>query len=57
MDYPEPANLWRSDDGECWLFEVRRKNTKGGEPTIRDAWMPADGQDDVGADDVLVTHG
>ena len=29
-----------SDDGECWLFSVRGKNTEGGDPKMRDAWMP-----------------
>lgn len=31
-----------SDDGECWLFSVRGKNTDGGDPKMRDAWMPED---------------
>lgn len=47
VTYPGPAELRWSEDGECWLFEVRGKNTKGGEKTTRDAWMPADVQDDV----------
>lgn len=29
-----------SDEGDCWLFEVEGKNTEGGEPKMRDAWMP-----------------
>ena len=29
-----------SDNGDCWLFEVRGKNTKSGDPELRDTWMP-----------------
>jgi hypothetical protein len=29
------------------LFSVRGKNTKGGQPKIRDAWMPEEVADDV----------
>lgn len=29
-----------SDDGDCWLFSVEGKNTDGGKPKMRDAWMP-----------------
>lgn len=47
VNYPGPAQLRWSDDGECWLVEVRGKNTKGGDATLRDAWMPEDVQDDV----------
>ncbi|WP_276260631.1 hypothetical protein [Haloglomus litoreum] len=28
-----------SEVGECWFLEVRAKNTAGGGPTVRDAWM------------------
>lgn len=31
-----------SDEGECWLFSVRGKNTDSGDPKMRDAWMPED---------------
>lgn len=47
VNYPGPAELRWSPDGDCWLFEVRGKNTRGGEPKLRDAWMPADIQDDI----------
>lgn len=47
VNYPGPAELRWSDDGDCWLFEVRGKNTKGGGPKVRDAWMPEDVQDDI----------
>lgn len=47
VDYAGPAELRWSDDGDCWLFEVRGKNTKGGKPKIRDAWMPDDVQEDI----------
>lgn len=40
VHYPCNSNLRWSSDGECWLLEVRGKNTKGGERTIRDAWVP-----------------
>lgn len=30
-----------------WLFEVRGKNTAGGEPKVRDAWMPEAVADDI----------
>lgn len=47
VNYPGPGDLRWSDDGECWLFEVRGKNTKGGDHTTRDAWMPDDVQEDI----------
>lgn len=47
VDSPGPGDIRWSDDGDCWLFEVRGKNTKGGEKTLRDAWMPDDVQDDI----------
>lgn len=47
VNYPTDDHLRWSDDGDCWLFEVRGKNTKGGDPKIRDAWMPEDVADDI----------
>lgn len=47
VSYPGPETLRWSKDGACWLFEVRGKNTKGGDPTVRDAWMPDDVQEDI----------
>ena len=47
VNYPGDEHLRWSDDGDVWLFEVRGKNTKGGEPKLRDAWMPEDVADDV----------
>mgnify|MGYP000041245257 FL=1 len=47
VSYPGDEHLRWSDDGDVWLFEVRGKNTKGGEPKLRDAWMPEDVADDV----------
>ena len=47
VSYPGPDDLRWSDEGEVWLFEVRGKNTAGGEPKVRDAWMPEAVQDDV----------
>jgi len=44
---PGDAELWWSDDGNCWRLEVRGKNTKGGERTMRDAWMPDNLADDL----------
>jgi integrase len=29
-----------SDEGDCWLFSVEGKNTDGGKPKMRDAWLP-----------------
>lgn len=40
VPYPSSDNLRWSEAGNCWLLEVRGKNTKGGEKTIRDAWVP-----------------
>ena len=47
VNYPSDEHLRWSDDGDVWLFEVRGKNTKGGSPKIRDAWMPEEVADDV----------
>ncbi|WP_276259906.1 site-specific integrase [Haloglomus litoreum] len=38
--YPGDAELRWSEKGECWFLEVRGKNTSGGAPKVRDAWMP-----------------
>jgi len=37
-----PENLRWNSDGEYWEIQVRGKNTKGGEKTIRDAYVPED---------------
>jgi integrase len=42
VNYPGDAELRWSEDGECWFVEIRGKNTRGGEPKLRDAWMPQD---------------
>jgi integrase len=42
VPYPADDHLRWSDDGDCWLFEVRGKNTRGGDRATRDAWMPED---------------
>lgn len=47
VSYPADEHLRWSEDGDCWLFEVRGKNTKGGDPKLRDAWMPENVADDV----------
>ncbi|MWG35880.1 site-specific integrase, partial [Halomarina oriensis] len=47
VNYPGDDELWWSDDGDCWRVEVRGKNTKGGEKTMRDAWLPDDVADDL----------
>jgi len=47
VNYPGPGDLQWSENGDCWLFEVRGKNTEGGGPKVRDAWMPDDVQDDI----------
>jgi site-specific recombinase XerC len=40
VNYPGDAELRWSEKGECWFLEVRGKNTAGGAPKRRDAWMP-----------------
>jgi integrase len=47
VPYPADEHLRWSEDGECWMFEVRGKNTRGGDPKIRDAWMPDEVADDI----------
>jgi integrase len=47
VSYPGDDHLRYSEDGSVWLFEVRGKNTKGGDRKTRDAWMPDDVADDV----------
>ncbi|MDS0296420.1 site-specific integrase [Halogeometricum luteum] len=47
VSYPGDDYLRYSEDGSVWLFEVRGKNTKGGDRKVRDAWMPDDVADDV----------
>ncbi|WP_299264726.1 hypothetical protein [Halorientalis sp.] len=39
VSYTGDAELRYSDDAEGWFLEVRGKNTKGGDPTVRDGWM------------------
>jgi len=41
------GDLRWSSPGECWRLEVRGKNTKGGEPKTRDAWVPEAVADNV----------
>lgn len=47
VSYPGDDDLRYSEDGGVWLFEVRGKNTKGGDRKIRDAWMPDAVADDI----------
>ncbi|ATW88161.1 hypothetical protein halTADL_1385 [Halohasta litchfieldiae] len=47
VSYPSTEELRWSKDGDIWLFEVRGKNTKGGGPKTRDAWMPETVADDI----------
>lgn len=47
VNYPGDDELRWSKKGDVWLFEIRGKNTKGGDPKVRDAWMPEDTADDV----------
>ena len=42
VNYPTPERLRWSSSGDCWLLEVRGKNTKGGSKKTRDAWVPDD---------------
>jgi integrase len=47
VSYPADQHPRWSEDGAVWLFEVRGKNTAGGEPKVRDAWMPEPVADDI----------
>jgi site-specific recombinase XerD len=47
VNYPGDAELRWSEKNEWWMLEVRGKNTKGGDPATRDAWMPAGVASDV----------
>lgn len=47
VPYPGGGELRYSGDGDCWLVEVRGKNTDGGGRKTRDAWMPDAVADDV----------
>ncbi|MFD1644384.1 site-specific integrase [Haloarchaeobius litoreus] len=47
VSYPADEHLRWSEDGDIWLFEVRGKNTRGGQRKVRDAWMPEAVADDV----------
>ena len=38
----KPAGLSYNDDGDFWELTVRGKNTKGGEKTTRQAYVPTD---------------
>lgn len=40
VNYPTADALRWSSSGDCWLVEIRGKNTKGGEKKTRDAWVP-----------------
>ena len=40
VTYPTHDRLRWSSGGDCWLVEVRGKNTKGGAKQTRDAWLP-----------------
>jgi integrase len=42
VTYPTPASLRWSSAGDCWLLELRGKDTTGGEGKTRDAWVPDD---------------
>ena len=47
VSYPSTADLRWSQEGEIWFVEVRGKNTKGGDKTVRDAWVPEAVADDI----------
>ena len=40
VSYPTERRLRWSSAGDCWLLEVRGKDTSGGEGKTRDAWVP-----------------
>jgi len=37
-----PGDVQRGNDGESWFIEVEGKNTRGGEKTRREVWLPED---------------
>lgn len=37
---PKPKNLRWNSEGEYWELQIKGKNTKGGEKTVRDAYVP-----------------
>ena len=47
VSYPGTEELRWSENGNIWLFEIQGKNTKGGGPKTRDAWMPESVADDI----------
>jgi len=47
VNYPGDAHLRWSEKGDCWFVEVRGKNTSGGDPKVRDAWIPEDVEEDI----------
>jgi len=47
VTYPSTEELRWSENGKIWLFEIQGKNTKGGGPKTRDAWMPENVADDI----------
>jgi site-specific recombinase XerC len=47
VSYPADKHLRHSDDADGWLLEVRGKNTEGGDPKIRDVWVPERVERDV----------
>jgi len=36
------GDIRHSDEGDCYLFQVEGKNTDGGDPKMRDAYLPED---------------
>lgn len=42
VTYPTRERLRWSSSGECWLLEVKGKDTSGGEGKTRDTWVPED---------------
>ena len=47
VNYPSDSHLRWSEKGDCWFVEVRGKNTSGGEPKLRDVWMPEDVESNI----------
>ena len=43
----KPENLRWNPDGEYWEIAIRGKNTKGGEKTVRDAYVPDSVKDNL----------
>lgn len=47
VNKPTMDDIRWSEEGDCWFIEVVGKNTDGGDPKMRDAWVPEEVERDV----------